>query len=114
MVVALGREPTIEEIADVSGISPDKVDSIKCSTPPPVSPLRCRRDDHDLMRLADVIDIAGFRGAGGCSPARPERTWSRARRGVNGDCGVGGSGIHCSVSKKRDRRRLLGVELGCW
>ncbi len=37
LVVALGREPTIEEIADVSGICPDKVDSIKRSTQAPVS-----------------------------------------------------------------------------
>jgi RNA polymerase primary sigma factor len=37
LVTALGREPTAEEIAEVTGIDPDEVDSIKRSAQAPVS-----------------------------------------------------------------------------
>jgi len=37
LVTELGREPTPEEIADVAGIEPDEVDSIKRSAQAPVS-----------------------------------------------------------------------------
>jgi RNA polymerase primary sigma factor len=37
LVTALGREPTPEEIADVTGIDPDEVDSIKRSAQAPIS-----------------------------------------------------------------------------
>jgi RNA polymerase primary sigma factor len=37
LVTELGREPTAEEIADVTGIEPDEVDSIKRSAQAPVS-----------------------------------------------------------------------------
>ena len=37
LVTALGREPTAEEIAEVTGIEPDEVDSIKRSAQAPVS-----------------------------------------------------------------------------
>ena len=37
LVTALGREPTPEEIAEVTGIDPDEVDSIKCSAQAPIS-----------------------------------------------------------------------------
>src|SRR5437870_2228972 len=37
LVTALGREPTPEEIADVTGIDPEEVDSIKRSTRAPIS-----------------------------------------------------------------------------
>jgi RNA polymerase primary sigma factor len=36
-VTALGREPTAEEIADVTGIEPDEVESIKRSAQAPIS-----------------------------------------------------------------------------
>jgi RNA polymerase primary sigma factor len=37
LVTALGREPTTEQIADVTGIDPEEVDSIKHSTQAPIS-----------------------------------------------------------------------------
>jgi RNA polymerase primary sigma factor len=37
LVTALGREPTVEEIAELSGIEPEEVDSIKRSTQAPIS-----------------------------------------------------------------------------
>jgi RNA polymerase primary sigma factor len=37
LVTALGREPTLEEIAEVTGIEPDEVDSIKRSAQAPIS-----------------------------------------------------------------------------
>ncbi len=37
LVTELGREPTVEEIADATGIEPDEVDSIKRSAQAPVS-----------------------------------------------------------------------------
>ncbi len=37
LVTGLGREPTIEEIADVTGIEPDEVESIKRSAQAPIS-----------------------------------------------------------------------------
>jgi RNA polymerase primary sigma factor len=37
LVTELGREPTIEEIADVTGIEPDEADSIKRSAQAPIS-----------------------------------------------------------------------------
>jgi RNA polymerase primary sigma factor len=37
LLTALGREPTAEEIAELSGIEPDEVDSIKRSTQAPIS-----------------------------------------------------------------------------
>ncbi len=37
LVTALGREPTLEEIAEVTGIEPDEVDSIRRSAQAPIS-----------------------------------------------------------------------------
>jgi RNA polymerase primary sigma factor len=37
LVTELGREPTIEEIAEVTGVEPDEVESIKHSTQAPIS-----------------------------------------------------------------------------
>ena len=37
LVTALGREPTVEEIAEVTGIDPDEVDAIKRSAQAPIS-----------------------------------------------------------------------------
>ena len=37
LVTGLGREPTVEEIADVAGIEPDEVESIRRSTQAPIS-----------------------------------------------------------------------------
>ena len=37
LVTVLGRDPTPEEIADVTGIEPDEVESIKCSAQAPIS-----------------------------------------------------------------------------
>src|SRR5258706_1947749 len=37
LVTGLGREPTVEEIAEVTGIDPDEVDSIKRSAQAPIS-----------------------------------------------------------------------------
>jgi RNA polymerase primary sigma factor len=37
LVTELGREPTLEEIADVAGVEPDEIDSIKRSAQAPIS-----------------------------------------------------------------------------
>ncbi len=46
LVTALGREPTIDELAEVTGIEPDDVDSIKRSTQAPVSLQKPVGDDE--------------------------------------------------------------------
>ncbi len=46
LVTALGREPTIDELAEVTGIDPDEVDSIKRSTQAPVSLQKPVGDDE--------------------------------------------------------------------
>jgi RNA polymerase primary sigma factor len=47
LVTALGREPTPEEIADVTGIDPEEIDSIKRSAQAPISLEKPVSDEED-------------------------------------------------------------------
>ncbi len=54
LVTALGREPTAEEIAELSGIEPEEVDSIKRSTQAPIS-LEMPVGDEEESELGEFI-----------------------------------------------------------
>ncbi|MDQ6778910.1 MAG: sigma-70 family RNA polymerase sigma factor [Actinomycetota bacterium] len=54
LVTALGREPTLEEIAEVTGIDPDEVDSIKRSAEAPIS-LEQPVGDEEQFELGQFI-----------------------------------------------------------
>ncbi|MGI8573216.1 MAG: sigma-70 family RNA polymerase sigma factor [Solirubrobacteraceae bacterium] len=54
LVTALGREPTLEEIAEVTGIEPDEIASIKRSAQAPIS-LEKPAGDQDESELGQLI-----------------------------------------------------------
>jgi RNA polymerase primary sigma factor len=54
LVTELGREPTAEEIAEVTGIEPDEVESIKRSAQAPVS-LEKPVGDEEESELGDFV-----------------------------------------------------------
>ena len=54
LVTGLGREPTIEEIADVAGVEPEEVESIKRSARAPIS-LEKPVGDEDQTELGQLI-----------------------------------------------------------
>jgi RNA polymerase primary sigma factor len=54
LVTGLGREPTVDEIAEVTGIKPDEVDSIKRSAQTPIS-LEKPIGDEDQSEFGQLI-----------------------------------------------------------
>src|SRR5438045_3800787 len=55
LVTELGREPTAEEIADVTGIEPDEVDSIRRSAQAPISLEKPVGDDGEQAEFGQFI-----------------------------------------------------------
>ena len=102
LVTELGREPTPEEIAEVTGIEPEEVDSIKRSAQAPVSlekphillvhrDLRIGAEGADQLQLVGLGAVGGH-GRGGL-PARPRDPADR-RRLVRRPAAVGRLGLH--------------------
>src|SRR2546421_667448 len=69
LVTELGREPTPDEIAEVTGIEPDEVDSIKRSAQAPVSLEKPVGDEEERRRRGGARGAEGRRGGGRRPPA---------------------------------------------
>ncbi len=99
LISALGREPTIDELAEVAGIDPDKVESIKRSAQAPISlqtPVGDEResefgqfivDEHaesPYERVVEIVTNEALRDALSCLSYR-ERRVLELRYGLAGE-----------------------------
>jgi RNA polymerase primary sigma factor len=56
LLVALGREPTLEQIAEATGLDPSKVESIKRAAQPPISLQKPVGEDQELELGELIVD----------------------------------------------------------
>src|ERR1700680_3691094 len=85
LVTELGREPTADEIADVTGIDPEEVDSIKRSAQAPVSlekPVGDEEESEFGQFIADERAESPYERAAGssCGPGPAASTRGRSTR----------------------------------